>query len=482
MSELTGENELLWASLAGNREAFGAIVERYQSLVCAITYSATGDMGRSEELAQETFIRAWRNLSQLSDVAKFRAWVCTIARNLANASIRKRSKDAIDAAGRLDEIDGVAVASPDPSQTAIDKEHREMVWSTVQRIPLKYREPLVLFYRRQQSIGEVAADLGLSEAVVRQRLCRGRQLVKREIASLVEDTLIRSGPGKTFAVAVIAALPALVTPPAGAAVVGTVAKGASVAKTFVAAGFSGAVLGPILGLLGGVLGSWCGIKNTNSPRERRFMIRMTVLLWLLLFALVGLPLTMVLAGMVPPWICWSCLGMFFVLLLPLIFWGNARQRRIQIEEGTCRRPGPTGPASITRRGLYASFGGGIFGGTAWMLSLAWIARDWASISVILACDILLLLIVTAITQRDRKRYGSVATWMVCVLLGMTLTVVNLRWMAWMNAYRLSTHYDSANDFSLKTINLIVLGVFAGLFVLFAARYVRHRDGTRRRSV
>lgn len=306
MSELTGENELLRASLAGNREAFGAIVERYQSLVCAITYSATGDIGRSEELAQETFIRVWRNLSQLSDAAKFRAWLCTIARNLANASIRKRSKDAVYTAGRLDETDGVASAWPDPSQTAIDKEHREMVW--------------------------------------------------------------------------------------------------------------------------------------------------------------------------------SCLGMFFVLLLPLIFWGNARQRRIQSEEGTCRRPGPTGPASITRQGLYASFGGGIFGGTAWMLSLAWIARDWASIGVVLACDILLLLIVTAITQRDRKRYESVATWMVCVLLAMTLTVVNLRWTAWMRAYRQSTVYDPMSDVSLTTINLIVLGVFTGLFVLFAARYVCHRDGTQCGSV
>lgn len=482
MSELTGENELLQASLAGNREAFGAIVERYQSLVCAITYSATGDVGRSEELAQETFIRVWRNLSQLSDAAKFRAWLCTIARNLANASIRKRSKDAVYAAGRLDETDGVASAWPDPSQTAIDKEHREMVWSAVQRIPLEYREPLVLFYRRQQSVRKVADDLGLSEPVVRQRLRRGRQLVKREIASLVEDTLTRSGPGKTFAVVVIAALPALVTPPASAAVVGTVAKGAPVVKTFVAAGFSGAVLGPILGLLGGVLGSWCSIKNTNSPRERRFMIRMTVLLWLLLFALVGLPLTMVVAEMVPPWICWSCLGMFFVLLLPLIFWGNARQRRIQSEEGTCRCPGPTGPASITRRGLYASFGGSIFGSTAWMLLLAWIARDWASIGVVFACDILLLLIVTAITQRDRKRYGSVATWMVCVLLAMTLTVVNLRWTTWMRAYRQSTVYDPVSDVSLTTINLIVLGVFTGLFVLFAARYVCHKDGTQCGSV
>ncbi len=474
MSDWAGENELLQASLAGNTEAFGKVVHRYQSLVCAITYSATGDVGRSEELAQEAFLRAWRNLSQLEDTTKFRAWLCTIARNLAHASIRDRSRDMVEGAEPLEGCEPVVAAGPGPVQVAMDKEHQELVWSAVQRIPEKYREPLVLFYRRQQSVSEVAADLELSEDTVRQRLHRGRQLIKAEVSSLVEGTLTRSGPGKTFTIAVVAALPTLVTPPASAAVVGVAAKGVPTAKTAFAAGLSGAILGPVLGLLGGVLGSWCSIKNTSSARERRFMIRMTLLIWLLLFVLAGLPLTLALAGVVPAWLCWSCAGAFFTLLLPLIFWSNARQRRIQIEEMTYRRPGPAGVASITRRGLYASFGGGIFGGTAWMLPFAWIARDWVSIGAILVCDVLLLLTVAAVTQRDRRRYWSVATWMLCVLLAVTLMVVNLRWAAWMSVYRQSTHYDSINDVSLTTINLIILGAFIGLFALFATRYFHNR--------
>ncbi len=60
MSDGTSEGELLQASLAGNKDAFGAVVKRYESLVCAITYSATGDIGKSQELAQETFLRAWK--------------------------------------------------------------------------------------------------------------------------------------------------------------------------------------------------------------------------------------------------------------------------------------------------------------------------------------------------------------------------------------------------------------------------------------
>src|SRR4030042_1910804 len=94
MNNLTSENELLQASLAGNKEAFGAVVERYQSLVCAVTYSATGDVGTSEELAQETFLRAWRNLRQLEDPGKFRAWLCMIARNLASTLHRGNRRSA----------------------------------------------------------------------------------------------------------------------------------------------------------------------------------------------------------------------------------------------------------------------------------------------------------------------------------------------------------------------------------------------------
>lgn len=79
---MTTESELLQASLAGSTEAFGSIIERYQSLICGITYSATGNLSKSEELAQETFMRAWKGLAGLKEAGKFRGWLCTIARNV----------------------------------------------------------------------------------------------------------------------------------------------------------------------------------------------------------------------------------------------------------------------------------------------------------------------------------------------------------------------------------------------------------------
>jgi len=67
MQDAITETKLLRAGLLGNKEAFATIVERYQSLICAITYSTTGDLAESRRLAKETFIRAWSSRTQISE-------------------------------------------------------------------------------------------------------------------------------------------------------------------------------------------------------------------------------------------------------------------------------------------------------------------------------------------------------------------------------------------------------------------------------
>ena len=119
MQKMTNESELLQASLGGSTEAFGTIIERYQSLICGITYSATGNLSKSEELAQETFMRAWKGLAQLKDVSSFRAWLCTIARNVVRTSIKRGQQDAIDAARPLEDVETIKSAEPGPVESCL---------------------------------------------------------------------------------------------------------------------------------------------------------------------------------------------------------------------------------------------------------------------------------------------------------------------------------------------------------------------------
>src|SRR5436190_1452546 len=83
------DNDLVAASLDGNRDAFAEIVTRYQSLICSVAYSATGSLSQSEDVAQDTFVAAWKQLRTLKEPAKLRSWLCGIARNLVNNTLRR---------------------------------------------------------------------------------------------------------------------------------------------------------------------------------------------------------------------------------------------------------------------------------------------------------------------------------------------------------------------------------------------------------
>ena len=75
-----GDADLVGESLSGDRTAFNRIIKHYQSLICSMAYQATGNLGQSENLAQETFIIAWLRLGRLRKREKLGVWLCGIAR------------------------------------------------------------------------------------------------------------------------------------------------------------------------------------------------------------------------------------------------------------------------------------------------------------------------------------------------------------------------------------------------------------------
>jgi RNA polymerase sigma factor (sigma-70 family) len=341
--------ELVELCRRGDREAYGRIVERYQNLVCAMAYSACGSVARSEDIAQDVFIAAWKQLRQLREPAKLKSWLCGIARNLIHNSIRREGRQATTEAMPLEHAAEQDAASPTPSEQVISDEEQALVWGALEQIPDNYREPLVLFYRENQSIQQVANALDLSEDAVKQRLSRGRTMLKAQVAALVEGTLANTRPGRAFTIGVIAALPALAPAAAAAAVAGGAAEGAAAVKSVSALSWAGAVLGPLIGLLGGYLGAKASIENTRTPRERAFMVRMSWVCGGFVFvflALLGgtLLLARPLIRTSPALFAALLIGIVLVYaigLVTLILWGNRRQRQIQIEDSTTTEPTDT---------------------------------------------------------------------------------------------------------------------------------------------
>ncbi len=262
--------ELVSGTLAGNRDAFGQIVSRYQSLICSLAYSATGSLGQSEDLAQETFITAWKHLGHLRERDKLRAWLCGIARNRINNFLRREGREPIRAAAPLEEISESHSPEPLPADHAISNEEQAILWRSLEKIPAIYREPLVLFYREHQSIEVVAEKLELSEDAVKQRLSRGRKLLHEQVLAFVEGALERTNPGKAFTLGVLAALPlTLATSAKAATLAAAAAKGGAAAKTAGAMGLLGVILSPLMILFGNYIPYRMGLAEARSDEERR---------------------------------------------------------------------------------------------------------------------------------------------------------------------------------------------------------------------
>ena len=345
--------DLVVQCLAGNRDAFGRIVSRYQSLICSLAYSATGSLGQSEDLAQETFITAWKHLGHLRERHKLRAWLCGIARNRINNTLRLEGHEPLRAAEPLDAAHDAPASEPLPSDHAISKEEEAILWRSLEGVPEIYREPLVLFYREGQSVEKVAEALELSEDAVKQRLSRGRKLLHEQVVGFIEGALKRTSPGKVFTLGVLAALPALTTSAKAATIGTTAAKGCAMAK-------GAATLGSLGGLLAMLGGAFVSLQaqtgDAKSPRERRLVLQMIgfriVAGVLLVAGLFGFRMLNFSHQPLARDTVFAILMFTLAIICTAIFdYSSRRQRQIQIEDGTWVEAEWTKPRKDTESSL-----------------------------------------------------------------------------------------------------------------------------------
>jgi len=428
----SSDAQLVEGSLTGDRDAFARIVKRYQSLVCSITYNATGSLSLSEDLAQETFLAAWKQLPELREPPKLRSWLCGITRFLVGKELRRRGREPIHAAESLDAIHDVPSLEPSPSAEAVSREQEAILWGALERIPEVYREPLILFYREQQSVERVAVELELSEDAVKQRLSRGRKLLHEEVIAFVEGTLSRSAPGQAFSDAVLAVLPAA---PAATAGLGMAGKGTAAAKSGLLGVLSVPMIGAVSGIVGGIAANWLIVRAAPTDRERRFEQSAFIAFWIFVLGWCVAAQSVVKA-LRHHW-AWS--GRAFYGVMAGFWWFSAMvfatwtivmfRRRMAIRRQT---PGP-GLKLGTRVGFVA---GVYVASFSWLITVAWMAHDHLSAGLVAGA-----MVVLGVWHffRLRDRTGIAAMWAglshIALVWAIILGILNLRLDVWMAAIR-----------------------------------------------
>lgn len=264
--------DLVRAAATGDRVAFEMLVCQNAAMVTGVAYSRCGDFGLSEDIAQEAFLEAWKNLATIHEPEKFPGWICTIARRRAIDAVRSAKSTRSECT-----LGEMALEIPDQTQLTPEaslskQQESEWVWAMLARLPESYREPLVLFYRCEESTRDVAIALGESEATIRQRLKRGRDMLRTEMVESIRTTLRATVPKTAFAAMVMASLPSA-TYAAGAATTTATAVKSSSAAGAASSAVGGAILGSLIGIAGGVFGTWMSWKNCEYESQQKFILR-----------------------------------------------------------------------------------------------------------------------------------------------------------------------------------------------------------------
>jgi RNA polymerase sigma factor (sigma-70 family) len=185
------DSQLVDATLAGSHEAYRTLVTRYQGHVYGLAYSIVGNWHDAQDIAQETFIRAYTNLDQLRDAARFAAWLRRVAFSITMAWV-KAHRPALfrELDGKVDaDVLEIPDFSPGPAETAEKRELADAVVAAVASLPPKYRVPLTMFHLDGLSYQKVADFLDIPLGTAKSLIARARAKLKQALASAVVEDL-----------------------------------------------------------------------------------------------------------------------------------------------------------------------------------------------------------------------------------------------------------------------------------------------------
>lgn len=168
---------------AGQREALGRLVDRYQDRL----FRYVRHLGFSEEdaadIVQDAFVRAYRHLRRCGDPTRFGGWIFKITRNLCRtAGAKERRREMVD-------LESVTLIDADPGPESRMKAlaEKHFIRAALEELPQEQQEALVLFYLMGHTVREIADLTGASQSAVKMRLKRARDALKVRLTPLVYE-------------------------------------------------------------------------------------------------------------------------------------------------------------------------------------------------------------------------------------------------------------------------------------------------------
>ncbi len=189
MSTATDE-EIVAAVLEGADDRYAEIVRRYQGRIVNYLYRILRNVDDAHDLSQDVFLRVYNALDRFNPEYKFSTWLFRVAQNAAIDVVRKRKLPVVSME-RPDDDGGSTwefpSGEPDAYGDARNRERAEAIESAIEDLPDEYRELIEMRHYAELSYGEISEIKSMPLGTVKNKLFRGRQLLKDQLADFITD-------------------------------------------------------------------------------------------------------------------------------------------------------------------------------------------------------------------------------------------------------------------------------------------------------
>jgi len=184
---MTGDEQLISATLGGDIAAFGTIVQRYWNMVVGLALSKIADAAEAEDVAQESFLKAYSQLHSLQNPSRFAGWLSKIALQQCANTVRKRIRCKTSLGCKAMGIEELDAKPPETDEHRLTKNQIHVVRQTVCRLPEKFRRLIIMRFVAGLSAVQIAQQLGKRPGTVRVWLHRAYKILRKDLAPLLEE-------------------------------------------------------------------------------------------------------------------------------------------------------------------------------------------------------------------------------------------------------------------------------------------------------
>lgn len=164
----------------GDRDAFGLLVHKYQGRLFALVLMMVRQPAGAEEVAQDTFFRAYTHLDHYDEGRPFYPWLATIAVRLAQNWLRRHGRDVRRESAPLDSAHEPAAAASALNGLIADERSRRL-WAAVASLASGERTVITLYYRDEMPVDDIARSLGVTAGTIKTLLFRARRHLRTRI-------------------------------------------------------------------------------------------------------------------------------------------------------------------------------------------------------------------------------------------------------------------------------------------------------------